>query len=86
MSAVMDEIDVADLKEEIAGLKEDLAEAEEEKRKLEELIPPGDVVDAVDTLLDLVDRPTGSLRATLPQTPAAERALIHLFDALGRNL
>lgn len=42
--------------------------------------------DAIDQLLDLVERPIGTLRASLPATPAVERALINLFDIMGRTL
>ena len=37
-------------------------------------------------LLDEIVRETGSLHLTLPDTPAASRALLALADALGRRL
>ncbi len=40
---------------------------------------------AVDDILDLIVRPPGTLDAHLPQTPEASRALMGLFDAMGRT-
>lgn len=45
-----------------------------------------DLVEAVNKLLDEVQRPVGSLEPRLPDTPAARRALLGLYDAANRNL
>ncbi len=45
-----------------------------------------DLVEAVNKLLDEVQRPVGSLEPYLPDTPAARRVLLALYDAMNRNL
>lgn len=45
-----------------------------------------ELADDIHVLLDLVERPTGTLHAAVPPSPAAERALIKLYDAVGRKL
>lgn len=46
----------------------------------------GDLADCINAVLDEVERPLGTLHATVPPSPAAERALIKLYDAVGRTL
>lgn len=41
--------------------------------------------DRVELLLDLVERPVGTLKARIPQTEESERAIVALFDAIGRT-
>lgn len=45
----------------------------------------GDIADAVNELLDEVDRPVGALKPHLLPSPRSERALLALYDAIGRN-
>ena len=45
-----------------------------------------DVEPFATALLDEIVRPVGSLHLTLPNTPAASRALLAMVDALGRRL
>ena len=56
----------------------------EEIETLENVDQPSKV--AINEVLDLVERPLGTLRASLPQTDATERALIRLHDVVGRRL
>lgn len=42
--------------------------------------------DAVSDLLDCVERPVGTLAPVIPDTPASRRAILALFDAVGRTL
>lgn len=44
------------------------------------------IKEAVNDVLDLVERPVGTFKPRLPQTPETERALVRLFDAVERNL
>lgn len=41
---------------------------------------------AIDNLLACVERPVGSLKPHIPQSPASERAIIAIYDAVGRTL
>lgn len=66
----------------IANLDDNLAP----KKRREMEIDAERLDAAIDALLDEVERPTGTLRAALPATGVAERALIALHDAVGRPL
>lgn len=46
----------------------------------------GDIADAVNAVLDEVERPVGTLNAMLPQSPHSSRALVGLYAAIGRTL
>lgn len=47
---------------------------------------PGDVSAAIHALLDLVERPVGARRGyVLKTSPESDRAIVALFDAVGRN-
>lgn len=71
------EKEITSLRDHVADLEDD---AEEENEDDPDLFKP------INDLLDCVERPVGTLNATLPQTPQSERALIALFDAIGRTL
>lgn len=75
-----------DLKERVESLEDELKEGERELDSLRANKDNGDLEEAIGNLLDAVERPIGTLKATLPQTPASERALVALYDAIGRNL
>lgn len=72
--------------EENASLRAEIKECKEEIEELEEGVAADDLVDAVNAIVDLIDRPVATLNASLPATPAAARALINLLDASGRKL
>lgn len=78
--------EVVELRGEVASLECQVADGADEINRLEGLKDEGPLSDAIDALLDLVERPTGTLRASLPATPATERALINLSDIMGRTL
>lgn len=40
---------------------------------------------AIHDFLDLVQRPTGSREFSIPNSPQANRAILALFDVVGRN-
>ncbi len=41
---------------------------------------------AIDDFLDLLDRPVGKLEFTIPTGDRVNRAILALFDAVGRNV
>jgi hypothetical protein len=45
-----------------------------------------DLDEKVSAFLDCVERPVGTLAPVVPPTPASQRAIIALYDAIGRNL
>lgn len=40
----------------------------------------------IDDLFNCVERPVGSLKPRIAQTEASERAILALYDAIGRNI
>ncbi len=42
--------------------------------------------DAIEKFLDEIHRPVGTQTFTVPQTPAVNRAILALFDAIDRRL
>lgn len=44
-----------------------------------------DLKDKVNDLLDHVERPVGTLKPFIPNTPASQRALMALMDAVNRG-
>lgn len=80
-----DEARIKELEEHLDAVSGELSDTETKCSELENKALGEDVEDAANKLLDLVERPTGSLHAALPQSPASERALIALFDAIGRK-
>ena len=79
---------IRDTIEHIYGLQSRIDECAEEIEGLEEQLEKHarEIADAVHPVLDLVERPVGTLHASLPPSPAAERALIALHDAVGRRI
>jgi hypothetical protein len=45
-----------------------------------------DTEDAINRFLDVVDRPCGTRKFIIPETGERDRALIGLYDAIGRRL
>lgn len=74
----------AALEKEINSLRSRIAELE--GPAAEEKEEPPDLEAPIHALLDEVERPVGTLKAHLPDTPAAQAALIRLYDAVGRTL
>lgn len=77
------------LREHRDALKEELHEAHLKIASLEDQLADinGDIIeDAINTLLDEVQRPTGSLNFTLPDNPRSSAALSRLFDCVNRNI
>lgn len=56
---------------------------EELTDKLEEISDP---LDAIETFLDECDRPVGSFRFVIPDKPSVHRAVLGLYDAIGRKI
>jgi hypothetical protein len=42
--------------------------------------------DAINAFLDEVNRPVGSMTFDVPKSDAVNRAIVGLYDAIGRNL
>lgn len=72
----------------IEYLTESLGEAERENETLEGKVAELDIdiAETVDTLLDCMDHPVGTLAPVIPDTPASRRAIVALYDAVNRNL
>jgi hypothetical protein len=79
---------VRDVLRHVSGLEVQIEECKNEIEGLEARMKEmdGEIADAVHPVLDLVERPCGTLHASLPPSPAAERALIALHNAVGRRL
>jgi predicted nucleic acid-binding Zn-ribbon protein len=72
------------LQEDKESLTEDLDEANREIERLEEEVGAKADEDAVHAFLDIVER-RGILKFSVPQTDAADRAILALFDAIDRR-
>lgn len=81
----MSQATIKELQAKIDALTAELSDAEDRIEELEDEKDSGELRDAIDRLLDEVERPTGSLAAVLPSSPAASRALIALHDVIGRR-
>lgn len=83
------EREVKELRAENKSLEEQLEEANSENGKLtahnKEFSGAPEMMDAIDAFCDVVDRPTGKLVYTVPQSLEANRAILGLFDAINRN-
>lgn len=71
---------------EIASLKEQLAQAEADAEEAQEALgeregPEG----AIHAFCDLVQRPVGRFEFVVPSGGQADRAILGLFDAIGRR-
>lgn len=73
-----------DLKDQIETAQKEIDELEERVKELEENEHP-DVVDAVDNFLLQVEMPVGQFKFDVIHEPATDRAIIRLFDAVGRQ-
>jgi predicted nuclease with TOPRIM domain len=72
---------------EIESLGGKLSEAEAEVDRLEALVEErADPIDAINHFLDEVERPVGKLTFDVVHGPAADRAILALFDAAGRQI
>lgn len=76
---------IVDKDSEIASISEDLAEAKEEQLRAGE-IAETEAAEAIDRFLDEVQRPTGSLAFTIPHGGPTDRAILGLYDVIGRKL
>lgn len=85
MNATAEKIDVAELEASLESAREEISTLEDELDQAKEKVLSDDVEDAVNAVLDEVQRPVGSFACVLPNTPASQRALMRLFDAVGRN-
>lgn len=77
--------DVSTLKARIEELDGQNDALEKRVIELEEAENP-DAVAAIDCFLDEVERPVGQLKFDVVHGPRADRAILGLFDAVGRSL
>jgi predicted RNase H-like nuclease (RuvC/YqgF family) len=73
-----------ELKDEIETASKEIDDLEERVKKLEENEHP-DVIDAVDNFLYQVERPVGEFKFDVIHEAATDRAIVRLFDAVGRR-
>lgn len=79
--------EISSLDKDVTRAEEHLASAEEKIEELEEEATiPDDISVAVHAFLDEIHRPVGTRDFTIPKSPAVDRAIIGLHDAIGRNL
>lgn len=82
---------VDELKTEVKELKERLEAAEAENDELEKRVEKlegdqnPDAVEAIDNFLYQVERPPGQFRFDIVHGPATDRAIVGLFEAVGRQ-
>ena len=82
---------ITELENERDELKDQLKEAEAENEKLEARVEEleeaenPDAVDAINKFLDQVERPVGQYKFDVIHGPAADRAIVGLFEAAGRQ-
>ena len=75
------------MEKEILSLQSQLGDAED--RADEDKWPYEKTRSAIDNFLDVVERPVGTQRFTVPQgnrTNRTNRTILGLYDAIGRNL
>jgi predicted nucleic acid-binding Zn-ribbon protein len=72
------------LQEDKESLSEDLDEANREVERLEEELGAKADEQAVHTFLDVVER-RSTFKFSVPQSDAADRAILALYDAIGRR-
>jgi predicted nucleic acid-binding Zn-ribbon protein len=72
------------LQEDKESLSEDLDEANREVERLEEELEAKADEQAVHTFLDVVER-RSTFKFSVPQSDAADRAILALYDAIGRR-
>lgn len=73
-----------ELKAEINTARGEIDELEDRVKPLEDNEHP-DVIDAVDNFLYQVERPAGQFKFDVIHEPATDRAIVRLFDAVGRQ-
>lgn len=74
------------LKAQNEELSKDLSEAEGKLDDMEETnLSVDNIKVAVDRFLDEINRPVGKLTFTVPTGERVDRAILGLFDAVGRN-
>jgi hypothetical protein len=78
-------IQLEELRERMAAVINELAEDIAEMAGSLENPQGADLADAVEALLDEAVLMPGTKRPTVPDTPGARKALIALYDAMGRD-
>lgn len=73
-----------ELKDQVKSLEVEKDELEKRVEELEDAKHP-DVIDAVNTFLYEVERPVGQFKFDVVHGPATDRAIVGLFDAVGRQ-
>lgn len=78
------EAEVKDLEDRIEAQGKEIGELEEEVSKLEAATHP-EAVNAIEQFLYEVERPVGQFNFDVVHGPAADRAILAMYDAVGRN-
>lgn len=73
-----------ELKDEIAAARQEIDRLEERVEELEDAENP-DAVSAIDRFLYEVERPIGQFKFDVIHGPATDRAILGLFEAVGRQ-
>lgn len=71
------------MRKHIASLESQVGDLEDAAEDREE---DNDPEDAIGAFLDVVERPTGTRDFTIPKTGESQRAILGLYDAIGRTL
>lgn len=83
-----DNEELAEAEEEIKDLRRRLSDANEKIDAFESDLEANDErvdPDVIHRFLDLLNRPVGKLSFTVPTGAQTDRAIIALYDAVGRN-
>lgn len=77
---------IKELEDKVTALEDEIAQGERDYEEIEDRALKDEAETAIHGVLDLVERTTGKLDCRLPHTPSSERALVCLFDSVGRKL
>ncbi len=82
--------ELREAEQEILALKQEL---EDQCKQHAEMIKDKDIESSHDNIshvinefLDLIERPVGKLSFVIPQTDSVNRAILHLYDAVERQI
>lgn len=79
--------EIADLEDKNNSLMRDNSQLNDEIGELQEKVEEyGDPIQAIDDFLNEIDRPVGQFKFIIPDRSSVHRAVLGLYDAIGRKI